>query len=455
MDKYIYWDEDLEIRQLADGSKVLKVYREFNDNMPNKTSKQTIYRLNDTASEIVQLINGTRTYSDIISFLSEKYNEEYDSIKNKVTNFLNEISNAYSLKINTTKSPFEKYTNVVKKETIYPTVASIELTNKCNLRCKHCYGDFGNLTNAVMSLDNVKALLDDLKSTGVTIVELTGGELTVHPNIKEILLYAISLNFNQISILTNGVNLSDKLIDIIIENKSNLFVQIDLHSMNDEYLTWFTKVSNTLETVENNIIRLAKNNVRMRIATIITPKNLNEVEKIADWVHNLGIKHYGVSMVVPLGRAVGFDSDLILNQQETIHLEEILERINKKYENFLSLVDYDRSRDTNCGCLTSHCVISSDGNIKICTMDNFQYFNGNIGNVFTKKLKDIFDENSDYINAFFNMESPKNNSPECMNCKNQNFCSSCVLRGLIKAKELKDKCLWYVNKIPKVVKDRL
>ncbi|ASZ16942.1 radical SAM/SPASM domain-containing protein [Bacillus cereus] len=451
MNKYLYWSEELEIRKFPDNTMVLVKKTKSDGNMPKKENIQTL-TINETAAEIIQLIDGTKSYNDIVSHLMTKYNEKHESIQEKVGMFLHNMVNSYNLNISSQNSNKKMPVHILNQSTIYPSVASIELTNKCNVRCLHCYGDFGNIKHSVMSLEQAKNLLNDFKGLGVRIVELTGGEMTVHPNIKEILLHAIDLKFDQISLLTNGIALTSKLKDIIIKNKSRIFMQIDIHSLDDDYLTWFFKVPNTLEVIKRNIVDLAENGVQMRTATIITRKNVHEIEKIADWVHSLDIKHFGVSPVVELGRAA--DRDLFLTKEDAIILEEKLERIHDKYENFLSIIEGDRSQHKNCGAIASHCVVSSNGDIKICTMDSLD-FNSSIGNVLEKNVKDIYDENADYINSFFNMHSPKIDSVECADCINKHFCSACILRGLVKAKELGNRCNWYSKIVPTLVKEKL
>jgi radical SAM protein with 4Fe4S-binding SPASM domain len=453
LNKYIYWSDSLELRRYPNNTILVKKSNNIKG-IPNRENIQTL-TLNDTAAEIIQLIDGTKTYDEIISFLSLKYNESFSSIDEKVKSFLHNMSNTYNLKVNTQEHPKEKPVYLVDESTIYPTVASIELTNKCNLRCLHCYGDFGNVKHRVMSLEEATSLLSDLKNMGVKIVELTGGEMSTHPKIKEILLHAIDLKFDQISLLTNGLALTNEIKNIVIKNKSRIFMQIDLHSLDDGYLTWFTKIPNTLDKIKRNIEDLAKNNVQMRIATIVTRKNIDEIEEIADWVYNLGIKHFGVSPVVELGRAEKSDRDLFINEEDAIKLEKILQRIYQKYGNFLSIIEGDRDKNRNCGCVASHCVISSNGDIKICTMDNMEHFKINVGNVFKNNIKDIYDNNSEYISNFFNLRAPQIDSIECADCVHKYFCSACVLRGLIKAKEIGNQCLWYTNKVPDLIKEKL
>ncbi|KLO24416.1 radical SAM protein [Marinitoga sp. 1197] len=370
-------------------------------------------------------------------------------------NFIANINNTYGIYINFQKSP--KYRSLIIKDNynIYPKVASIELTNKCNIKCLHCYGDFNSSLNNFISLNDAKKILYELKNLGVNIIELTGGEITTYPFLKKIITYALELEFKQIGLLTNGIYISEEIMNTIILNKSKIFIQIDLHSLNDEYLKWFTKTSNSLNEIKNNIYILAKNKVNMRVATIVTPKNLDEIEEIADWVYNLGIKSFGISPVIELGRAKNMNKNLYLNDNEYIQLDILLDKINKKYPKFLSLIEFGQLKNSNCGCISSHVVISATGEIKMCTMDNMKYFNSNLGNAIKQNIKNIYDINSKYINDIFNLESPKLNSEECKECKYRYFCNGCLLRGFIKAKELKNNCKWYKNKVSQIIKEQL
>lgn len=455
LSKYIYWHEDLEIRNIKDII-ILSIKRKDIYEAVNTEKNNITYKINDTASEIIQLVDGTRTYDEIIYYLSKKYKEDHNNIEKKIKVFLKNISQAYNLKIEFQDIAKKRSINIINQISIYPTAASVELLNTCNIRCLHCYGSFGNIESKIMSLDKAKKLLKELRDIGVGVIELTGGEIGIHPNIKEIISYAIDLKFNQISLLTNGIALSDEVMDLIIKNKSRIFIQIDLHSLDDNYLTWFTKVPNTLEIIKENIEKLAKNDVKLRVATIITRRNIDELEDIAEWVNSLGIGSFGVSPVVQLGRAVDSDKDLFLDDIDIVtKLESTLQKINKKYENLLSIIDGDHDKKINCGCVTSHVVINSSGDIKICTMDTLKYFNSKLGNVFESNIKNIYDENSEYINELFKLKSPKFESEECSKCDNINFCRGCLLRGFIKASEMKEKCSWYSNVIPESIKEKL
>lgn len=100
-------------------------------------------------------------------------------------------------------------------------------------------------------------------------------------------------------------------------------------------------------------------------------------------------------------------------------------------------------------------MIAPDGEIKMCTMHSLDDLKNSIGNVFEQNIKDIYDEKFKYINAFFNLQAPQMDSEECKECENKRFCSTCFLRSFIKAQEIGDKCKWFKNHVPEIIKEPL
>jgi MoaA/NifB/PqqE/SkfB family radical SAM enzyme len=422
VNKYLYWNKVLEIRKYETGRSLLAIKNNYKSERLTKKDVQT-YKLNNNTIEIIGLIDGTKTYEEIIFLLSSKYNESSKRTREKLSIFFEKITHLYGIKINEQEFTQRINMNIVEKY-IYPQVASVEITNKCNIKCMHCYGDFSCIENKVMTLEQIKAVLNDLNDIGVRKIEFTGGEATVHTNIKEILLHAIKLDFDNISLLINGVGISDEVIDIIIKNNSKIYIKVDLHSLNDEYLTWFTKEPNILESVKNNIIKLANNNVKMKVETIVTRKNIHVIEDIADWVHSLGIRDYGIRPVTFMGRASSSDSDLYLNLEDFKYVNDKLERINKNYKSAVSLIEGVRSRSKSFGFLTPHVTVSYNGDINICSMDKLEYFNSSIGNIFEKNIKEIYYEKAEYIKDFLNLGDPIFSSLDFKECEKKSFYSN-------------------------------
>ncbi len=66
----------------------------------------------------------------------------------------------------------------------------MELTNQCNLRCRHCYAGSGEKLDNELSTAEVKGLLEELSRLGSVEVEFSGGEPLLRPDLFEIIAYA-------------------------------------------------------------------------------------------------------------------------------------------------------------------------------------------------------------------------------------------------------------------------
>lgn len=93
--------------------------------------------------------------------------------------------------------------------------AWIEITQNCNLICRHCYeGSSRRECKPEMSFDNFTFIVDELVKHGVGGIQLVGGEPLVHSQISQLIDY-VAGKFSYIEIYTNGTLLTDALLDKI------------------------------------------------------------------------------------------------------------------------------------------------------------------------------------------------------------------------------------------------
>ncbi|HEV2582321.1 MAG TPA: radical SAM protein, partial [Ktedonobacteraceae bacterium] len=87
-------------------------------------------------------------------------------------------------------------------------LALIEITESCNLRCPTCFADSDH--GRYSSLDEVERMLDTVvENEGYAdVVQISGGEPTIHPQILEILELAKSKRIKALMINTNGVRIA-------------------------------------------------------------------------------------------------------------------------------------------------------------------------------------------------------------------------------------------------------
>src|SRR5450755_168958 len=86
----------------------------------------------------------------------------------------------------------------------------IEITDQCNLTCPVCYSESspGRLTHR--SLEHVQFMLDRVvaNETNPDVVQISGGEPTIHPDFFKILDMAKSRPIKHLMVNTNGVKIA-------------------------------------------------------------------------------------------------------------------------------------------------------------------------------------------------------------------------------------------------------
>ncbi len=414
---------------------------------------QQKYIINDTAAEIINYFGSDIPLSIIISQMHKKYGTTKEEILILFEEFFNVLKLEYGVSVDLVQGYQEgNRVGVQYSNELYPNGAFIEIIDKCNLNCIHCYGGFDNHCSEYMSLENFKKLADDLAALNVTSLELSGGEITLHPNFINIIKYALSSGFGKINLITNGTNISGELLDIIAANKERFIIQLDLHGITDEYLEWFMGAKHFLDRIKKNIIKVASVTPLFRVATIVTRKNLYQLADIADWVYGCGVRIFGVSLVVPMGRALECgEDDLFLTPEEAYIFKDIVEKIQTKYPNFISVIE-DNPERKNCGCLTNCVGIKPNGDIKFCAMDTGACLSNPIGNVLTGSIDTIYKQHETFFNALAVTQAPQLDSDICHGCEHLYFCSGCVVRAFTMTKKLGSQCKWYETVSPDVKK---
>ncbi len=86
----------------------------------------------------------------------------------------------------------------------------IEITDRCNLTCPTCYAGSSPTYGRHRTLEEVKNMLDTIveNEKEPDVVQISGGEPTLHPDFFEILDYAKSLPIKHLMVNTNGIKIA-------------------------------------------------------------------------------------------------------------------------------------------------------------------------------------------------------------------------------------------------------
>ncbi|CAM1359788.1 Fe-S protein, radical SAM family [Tenacibaculum litoreum] len=90
----------------------------------------------------------------------------------------------------------------------------VEVTDRCNLTCPTCYAGSSPTYGRHRTLEEVKAMLDAVvkNEKEPDVVQISGGEPTIHPQFWEILDYAKSLPIRHLMLNTNGIKIAKDIV---------------------------------------------------------------------------------------------------------------------------------------------------------------------------------------------------------------------------------------------------
>ena len=403
--------------------------------------------INDDGVSMLQKCDGTKTLQQVIDDLVAVYGNE-EQVRKAVATFLYRAREHYgNIEFYPEQSEKVELEITGTKEYYTPMHFSMEITTRCNLLCKHCYRSATNeIKEQELTYDEIIAILSDMYDSGARFVELTGGELFMHPDIKKILKY-VSERFYFIGILTNGVLIDDNMINYLDQYKEKFIWSISLDSYKEEYHNEFRGSKTAYRKTVHAIKTLIEHGHNVRVSMTVTQDNIDDVEKSIEFARNkLKATWFGYNYIMPYGRG----SEL----KWTMDSKDLEKRMNKiteyseLYPQFLNVFGKDVMQkiidsERNCGSGWRTVCISSSGVVRPCVIMDEDYIK--LGNLKTEKIYDIMKK--PIVQKLHDLKWPL--VEDCGHCQNKEFCMFCPYRAFITNNERLsqglDLCKWAKN----------
>jgi sulfatase maturation enzyme AslB (radical SAM superfamily) len=100
----------------------------------------------------------------------------------------------------------------------------LEITQKCNLECLHCYADSSPREDLLGRMDTQTwlSVLEESATLGCSQVQFIGGEPTLHPDLPRMIRYASACGYSFIEVFTNATRFDECFIDTFIEHRVDI-----------------------------------------------------------------------------------------------------------------------------------------------------------------------------------------------------------------------------------------
>ena len=205
----------------------------------------------------------------------------------------------------------------------------IYITGKCQLHCKHCYLGKRIDRGMVMPKEDVFNNLFFWKKIGGKKLCFLGGEPTLHPQFEEIVKYANKLNYEEITMDSNGQQIALEKLKNINSSYFN-YIQISLDggsaSTNNK-----TRGKNTFDVAINTIKELRKRGFNIRIICTVNKYNIKDCLKILSIADDSGVSlvKYHIFSGIGTGKE---NTNLLIKPKKWIKFSNLLLKQKNKYK---------------------------------------------------------------------------------------------------------------------------
>ncbi len=192
-----------------------------------------------------------------------------------------------------------------------PRLVTMAVTNRCNLRCRHCWPDSGPDEPApVVPKDRVLQLIAGFSAFGAEKFVITGGEPLTHPDWLEILTFACARpNVREVRLQTNATQLAPRHADALLSLKDRgLMIQTSLEGASPRTHDHVRGAGSFLQTLQG-LKRLEERGMAGHICITFTEMqhNFGEIPKLLKMVDAMGVRQFITGTLVCGGRAVESD----------------------------------------------------------------------------------------------------------------------------------------------------
>lgn len=304
------------------------------------------------------------------------------------------------------------------------------ITEKCNLRCKHCYSsDISSTRNDELSFAECREVITQIeelkKSYHLVRVGLLGGEPFIRKDIFNIIKLLSQYGIN-VNLATNGTLITDE-IAMKLRDTGISFVQVSLEGPNEE-------VNDEIrgkESFKKAIVGL-KHLIRARIKTgimmTVTKHNINCIRKMIDLGLQIGTSSITFNRFIPIGRGKSLSNLTLSSYEFKKMIQVIIEEKNKNtnieihcedplfYSNYYPrYLNYAKG---GCSAGISVIAILPDGLIYPCRKLPIT-----LGNIKKDNLNSIMTERNNFIiNSLSTREQLKG---KCQMCERKFICGGC------------------------------
>lgn len=311
-----------------------------------------------------------------------------------------------------------------------PRILSWNTTNRCNLKCSHCYMDAQATEGRnELSTEEGKRLIDQIASVSKCILVLSGGEPLLRADIFDLAKHGRSRGL-RVVMGTNGTLITEEIAErMLASGISRVAISLDGcdHSVHDD----LRQVKGSFDAAIEGTRACSKVGLPFQINTTVIAQNYGKIPSLVRFAKDLGAVESHLFFLVQTGRG-SLLTDITPAEYEKVlrdvsHLEEqvgihvkptcapMFMRISKQQ-------DGNASKKYPRGCMAgiTYCRISPEGGVYACP-----YLPLQAGDVRQRPFGDIWNDSP----LFNDLRDYSRLEGKCGRCGYKDVCGGCRARA--------------------------
>jgi len=323
-----------------------------------------------------------------------------------------------------------------------PRSVDVEITSRCNLRCRYCYY-FDNPAVEYRDLDTAtwQRFFDELGRCNVMEVCVSGGEPFMRPDLID-LLHGIVRNRMRFSIASNGGLIDDDRAAAVAATRRCNNVQISVDGSCAE-IHDVGRGRGSFDGAMRGIRTLQRHGVPIAVRVTIHRHNVRDLPAIARLLlEDLEIPSFGTNAASALGSCLRSADEIALSTADRQLAMQTLVALNAHYRGRIAafagpLADAEAwtrmqaarrartpgfangGRLTACGCVFDKIAIRADGAIVPCTM----LAHLELGRIGRDDFAEVWRQAPAMVSLRERQNIPLQQFAECRDCEYAPYCT--------------------------------
>ena len=211
-----------------------------------------------------------------------------------------------------------------------------ELTDKCNLSCRHCGSNCSMVNSTWINADLLISTLQKVSldfKRGSVMLCITGGEPLLHPEFDRIVVSAHKLGFPW-GMTSNGT-LIDRQCAERLKSLHMGSISISIDGLEESH-DWLRNQIGSFQKAVDAVKALHESGFEVQVTSVFHRKNIFELESMYQLMKSLHVESWRVINMEPIGRALDYP-DLLLQKDDYIRLLNFIRDLRNSPDNYMDV----------------------------------------------------------------------------------------------------------------------